>query len=179
MYGSNREPGNQPGVVETESSEEEPEKTFERFFNAEYQDLFAALLLLTRDRGEAEEIMQDSFLVAWDKWTRVAGMESPTGYLYRVAMNRYRSRARRAAMVVRKTVHLHRTAGPSLESVEAQEDMSRALGSLTPRQRASVVLVDVLEFTAVEAGTLLGIRDSTVRVLLLRGRERLRKEMTQ
>jgi RNA polymerase sigma-70 factor (ECF subfamily) len=157
----------------------ETEKTFERFFAEEHRDLFAALLLLTRDRAEAEEIMQDSFLALWERWPRVSGMENPTGYLYRVAMNRYRSRVRRAATAVRKTLHLQRTDdGPSLESVESREDLSRAIGLLAPRRRAAVVLVDVLEFTSVEAGALLGIKDSTVRVSLKQAREQLKKEMT-
>ena len=39
----------------------------------------------------------------------------------------------------------------------------RALASLTARQRAAVVLVDLMGFSSEEAGRMLGIRASTVR----------------
>jgi hypothetical protein len=63
--------------------------SFEEFFEREHHALFAALLLLTRQRQEAEEIMQDSFLKLWERWDHVRDLENPTGYLYRTAMNGY------------------------------------------------------------------------------------------
>jgi len=44
------------------------------------------------------------------------------------------------------------------------------------RERAAVVLVDLLELSSEEAGSALGIKPSTVRVLASRGRERMRQE---
>jgi len=54
-----------------------------------------------------------------------------------------------------------------------------ALAPLTPRQRAAVVLMDVLGLSSEEAARALGVRPSTVRVLAGRGRERLRREMNR
>jgi RNA polymerase sigma factor (sigma-70 family) len=51
------------------------------------------------------------------------------------------------------------------------------LSSLTPRQRAVVVLRDVLGLTSAEAAEALGIRPSTVRVLGARARAVLEKEL--
>ena len=55
--------------------------------------------------------------------------------------------------------------------------MFDALGSLSARQRECVVLVDYLGYDATTAGSLLGIRPSTVRVQLMRGRTKLRQEL--
>ena len=50
---------------------EEPRR-FEDFFGSEHARLFGALCLVTGDRHEAEEIMQDAFLRLWERWEQVA-----------------------------------------------------------------------------------------------------------
>src|SRR4051812_34536373 len=152
------------------------ERSFEAFFEDEHKDLVAALWLVTRNRHEAEEIMQDAFLKLWERWASVAKLEDPTGYLYRTAMNGFRNRARRAGIALRKTVRLI-PPDDELERVEERESIVRALAPLTPRQRAAVVLTDILGFSSEEAGDLLGVRAATVRVLAGRGRAQLREAM--
>jgi RNA polymerase sigma-70 factor, ECF subfamily len=149
---------------------------FETFFLERHVELFRALWLVTRNRQEAEEVMQDAFLRVWERWDRVATMSRPVGYLYRTAMNVFRSRARRAAVAIRRAVRLL-PPDDELAAVEEREDVVRAMAPLTERQRASVVLVDMLGFTSEEAGELLGIRASTVRVLVGRGRATPKKEL--
>jgi RNA polymerase sigma-70 factor, ECF subfamily len=140
-------------------------RDFETFFEDQHGDLYAALWLVTRNRHEeAEEITQDAFLRVWERWGRVAGLDDPTGYLYRTAMNTFRNRRRRAAVALRKTVRLQ-PPDDALARVEEREAIVRALAPLTARQRAAVVLTDILGYTSEEAAGLLGIRPSTVRVL--------------
>jgi len=151
--------------------------TFEAFFHAHHRDVYGAMWLITRDRQESEEIMQDAFLRVWERWDRVGGLEDPEGYLYRTAMNVFRSRKRRAAMAIRRLGH-EPPADDLLGSIERREVLVQALASLTPRERAAVVLTDVLGFSSEEAGKALGIKSATVRVLAARGRGRIRKEAT-
>jgi RNA polymerase sigma-70 factor (ECF subfamily) len=150
---------------------------FEEFFEREHAGLFGALALITRDRFEAEELMQDAFLRVWERWERVAAMEAPAGYLYRTAMNLFRSRRRRAAVAIRRIVRPSERSD-ELREVESRDATLRALAPLTGRQRAAVVLVDALGLTSPEAAEAMGVKDSTVRVLLARGRDTLRKEWT-
>lgn len=150
--------------------------TFEDFFHQQHRGLYGALWLLTRDHGEAEELMQDAFLKVLERWDRIRDLEDPVGYLYRTAMNLFRSRRRRVAMALRRVVR-PQPVQDGLADVEEREVVARALAPLTPRQRAAVVLVDVLELTSEEAGEVLGIKASTVRVLAARGRAVLKKEM--
>lgn len=147
---------------------------FEDFVQAEHVDLYGALCLIVRDRGEAEDVMQEAFLKVWERWDRVQEMDNPTGYLYRTALNLSRKRIRRASVAIRRAVGL----GPSRESladVETRDAVVRALGALTPRQRESVVLVDLLDYTSEEAGRLMGIKAATVRVLASQGRAAIRQ----
>ena len=84
----------------------EASRTFETFYDAEARTLFRRLWLVTGNRAEAEELMQDAFLKVWERWDRVGAMDDPVGYLYRTAMNLFRKRYRRAMLSVRRTVGL-------------------------------------------------------------------------
>lgn len=149
---------------------------FEAFFADHHEALFRALWLLTRNRHEAEEVMQDAFLALWPRWESVVQGPDAVGYLYRTAMNVWRSRLRRAAVAVRKAVH-QIPPDDEMAAVEHRDAVVRALGPLPPRQRAAVVLMDVLDLSSERAGEMLRIRPATVRVLAARGRARLAKEM--
>lgn len=150
--------------------------TFEAFFARHHEALFRALWLLTRDRDEAEEVAQEAFLRLWERWDRVSAGPDPLAYVYRTAMNLWRSRLRRIGVAARKVVH-QRWRDEGIEGVEARDVVIRSLTGLPPRQRAAVVLVDVLDLTSERAGAVLGIRPVTVRVLAARARATLAKEM--
>ena len=52
---------------------------FEAFFEAHRRRLYGALTLVTGNRFEAEEIMQDAFLRVWERWDRVPRWTSRAG----------------------------------------------------------------------------------------------------
>ncbi|MGH2555938.1 MAG: RNA polymerase sigma factor [Actinomycetota bacterium] len=151
-------------------------RTFESFFETERDGLFGALVLITGDRHEAEEIAQDSFLVLWERWDRVSGMENTAGYLYRTAMNIFRRRRRRAALAVRRAVGLIHPED-AFNAADARQAVGRALAGLSRRQRAALVLTDLLGFSSEEAGRALGIKAVTVRVLASQGRAAMRQSL--
>lgn len=171
------------GIVSPSLAIEDPEDgtfqgpSFEAFFGQHHGDLFAAMWLITRNRHEAEEIAQDAFVRLLERWDRIAAMDDPEGYLYRTAMNVLRSRARRASLALRRMAH---PAPPTddIAAVERREILVQAMAALTPRERAAVVLTDVLGYSSEEAGRWLNIKPVTVRVLASRGRGRLHQEMS-
>jgi RNA polymerase sigma-70 factor (ECF subfamily) len=169
------------GTVEAVARpEEEPPEgglpDFEAFFLQHHEPLHRALWLLTRNRFEAEEVMQDAFLRLWERWDRLDGVADPVAYLYRTAMNVYRSRLRRARVALRKAVR-HVPADDQLAAVESRDAVVRALASLPENQRAAIVLTDVLDLTSEDAAAVLRSKAVTVRVRASRGREILRKEI--
>ena len=163
-----------PQAMETKVAEARP--TFEDFFGTEHARLFGALCFVTGDRDEAEEIMQDAFLKVWERWPRVDAMDDPVGYLYRSAMNLFRKRYRRAVLAIRRSVG----AAPSRDDFADADDrdtVRRVLSTLPPRQRAALVLTEMVGFSAIEAGRALGVQASTVRSLSHQGRESFRRAM--
>jgi RNA polymerase sigma-70 factor (ECF subfamily) len=149
---------------------------FETFYEAESQTLFRRLWLVTGNRAEAEELMQDAFLKLWERWDRVGTMDDPVGYLYRTAMNLVRKRHRRALLAIRRTLRLV-PAGDDFAEAEDRETVRRVLSTLPPRQRAALVLTEMLGFDSNEAGRALGVRGSTVRSLTRKGRDSFRRAM--
>jgi RNA polymerase sigma factor (sigma-70 family) len=160
----------------TDAPEPERSADFEAFFADHHGPLFRALVLLIRDRHEAEEVMQDAFLALWERWEHVASGPDPVAYLYRTALNAWRSRRRRAAVALRRAVHQIPN-DDEMAAVDQRDAVVRALALLPARQRAAVVLMDVLDFSSVRAGEVLGISAVTVRVLAARARATLAKEM--
>src|SRR5205814_680698 len=118
---------------------------FAEFFAASHSSLFRALYLLTGDRQEAEELMQEAFVRVLERWERVARMERPDGYLYRTALNLHRNRQRRARQAVGRLL------APSADvdefgRADERDELARALGKLSRRQRAAVVLTELLGY---------------------------------
>jgi RNA polymerase sigma-70 factor (ECF subfamily) len=151
-------------------------RSFEAFYEDESGLLFRRLWLVTGNSAEAEELTQDAFLKVWERWERVGGMDDPVGYLYRTAMNLFRKRYRRAMLAIRRSVGL----APSHDDFADAEDrdtVRRVLATLPPRQRAALVLTDMLGFTPSEAGNALGVKASTVRSLSHQGRQSFRRVM--
>jgi DNA-directed RNA polymerase specialized sigma24 family protein len=56
------------------------------------------------NRHDAEELMQDAFLKLWERWGEIYRIDDPSAYLFRVALNGFRMRRRRAAMAIRKVI---------------------------------------------------------------------------
>jgi len=149
--------------------------SFELFVDAESARFHGALRLLTRDRAEAEDLMQETLLRVWERWEHVRALEDPTGYLYRTAMNLHRKRLRRAAVAIRHAIS--RPHRDELVEIESRDAVLRALATLSPRQRMSLVLTDLLDYSSEDAARLMGVKATTVRVLASQGRAALRDTM--
>jgi RNA polymerase sigma-70 factor, ECF subfamily len=146
---------------------------FDEFFQQEHERLFKALYFVCGNRQDAEELMQDAFLTLWERWDSRDEIEDTTGYLFRVALNGFRMRRRRAAMSVRKVIPMPEARDLFLDA-EMRADVRDLLLGLTQRQRAALLLVDLLGYPSEQAGRILGVRPSTVRALATQGRRALR-----
>jgi RNA polymerase sigma factor (sigma-70 family) len=149
-------------------------QSFEEFFEAESPTMFRRLCLITGNRHEAEEVMQDAFLNVFERWDRVRQMEDPTGYLYRTAFNAFKRRSRRAAMAFRRALAVGEPAD-EYAAADARFMVEQGLSELSPRQRAAIVLTELLGYSSEAAGKMLGVRPVTVRALASQGRAAMRR----
>jgi RNA polymerase sigma factor (sigma-70 family) len=160
----------------TQTDAVDADRSFERFFEAEFLRLLKALFVLTGSASEAEDLAQDALVSVWERWDRVAEMDDPVGYLYRTALNRHRSRLR----------HLRRAAARALGSDERRDsfadaderdEVARAIASLPPRQRAVIVLTAMLGFGVNEVARILGVHPATVRSLASHARATMKEAL--
>jgi RNA polymerase sigma factor (sigma-70 family) len=140
--------------------------TFEELFAYQHKRLYRALYLIVGNSHEAEELMQDAFLHVLERWDRI---DNPAGYLYRSALNSTRSRFRRLTLAAKRTLTPGRIEDP-FAAVDLRDEMVRALRELPERQRAALVLLDLLDYRSEDAAGVLGISAATVRSLASHGR---------
>jgi RNA polymerase sigma factor (sigma-70 family) len=160
-------------VVRFPLEDVEARARFDLFFAEEHERLFKALYFVTGNHHDAEELMQDSFLKLWERWDSIDRIEDLTGYLFRTALNGFRSRRRRAATAIRRVAPVPEARDAFLEA-EMRADVRRLLLEVTPRQRAALVLVDLLGYRSKQAAHILRVRPGTVRALVTKGRRVLR-----
>lgn len=148
--------------------------SFEGFFRGQYTTLYRALTLLSGDPTEAQDLVQEAFARVYERWDRVAVMDSPGGYLYRIALNLQRKQVLGRSRSSARGPDTSSGADPA-EVVEARTEVARLLGALPVGQRQALVLVEWLGLDAAEAAGVLGIKAASVRVRVHRAKTTLRE----
>lgn len=110
----------------------------------------------------------EALAYAWQNWERVAGMNNPVGYLYRVGRSRAPYERRRHQVVLPAV-------GGDMPWVEP--GLPAALASLSESQRVCVVLAHCHGYSLSEVGELLGVAKATVQRHVDRGMRRLRNAL--
>ena len=140
-------------------------------------------VVMTGDRGAAEDIVQDAFLGLYRRWDRVPAMTAPLAYLRVSVVNGCRTALRRRSRsgpwpgtgpcgdLDEVTLAARRGANAGLaESAEAsvllseeQRAVAAALRTLPRRQRESVVLRYYLDLSVEETAQVMGVSLGTVK----------------
>ncbi len=146
---------------------------FEDCFRAQFPVVARTAALVVGDFGVGEEIAQEAFARLFVRWQRVESPEHARNFVFKVAMNLARSHLRRRQRRVFQDSPGADEAPDHSGGTDSRLAIREALAGLSPRQRASVALVDYVGLDAETASRLLGLRASTVRVHLARGRRAL------
>lgn len=148
--------------------------------------LYGLILRILRDRGEAEEVLQEVFVVAWDRVaTYNAAIGSPAGWLVGIARNRAIDRLR-ANAVRRRAVDAVRA---DLERTEPlaqagpldhhQRAIAQALDAIPPEQRQLIEDAYFLGFTHSELAERHQLPLGTVKTRIRSGLLALRERLSQ
>ncbi len=133
---------------------------FEEFFATHYSGVLESLTLVFGSRDAAEDAAQDGFARCLHRWTRVAKMERPEGWVYVVAVRAHRRRLKRGASA--PTDH----AGDSRDLSQDVSDRAwvrAALASLPPRQRLVLVLRFLVDLPIADVAEAMGCSVGTVK----------------
>jgi RNA polymerase sigma-70 factor (ECF subfamily) len=138
----------------------------ERLYRDDGPRLERALILFAGDRDVASDAVAEAFAQAIRGRDRV---RDPRAWVwraaFRIAAGELKERRRRS----------HALPEPAYEMTEPAVDLMRALGRLSPKQRASIVLFHYAGYPAREVARIVGSTPAAVTVHLSVGRRRLRE----
>jgi RNA polymerase sigma-70 factor (ECF subfamily) len=155
---------------------------FERLYADEAPGLFSFLAYRTGDRALAQDLLGDAFERALRSRRRYEPRRgSAKTWLYAIALNVLRDHLRREAAESRARERMDpaREDAPELgfEAIAVRDELSRALGALSPEEREAIALRFGAEMTAPEIAATLGEKLTTVEGRVYRALRKLRTEL--
>ncbi len=148
---------------------------FEEFVTAQLPRLLGLAKVLTGNDHDAWDLVQDSLARVGSRWSKITNRGDPFWYARKTLINQNLNRLRRRN---RETLlpTLPDRGLPVEMSVGGFEHawLESALGRLSKRQRAAVVLAYLEDQSVAEIAALLGCSASAAKTHLARGREVLR-----
>jgi RNA polymerase sigma-70 factor (sigma-E family) len=157
-------------------------REFETFVIETTASLFRTGLLMTNDAGEAEDLLQETYLKAALQWRRIRDMEYPAAYARRILTNLAIDGALARSRRESELEGSQRNPGNSdvstvrvITGIDDEAQFRWALAALTPRQRAVLVLRYWDDLSEQDVATLLDCPVGTVKSSAARGVADLRR----
>lgn len=142
------------------------------FCAEQFPRLCGGLALYVGDRAVAEELAQEALLRACTHWQRVSRLQSPQGWVWRVALNLATSTLRRRAAERRANRRLE---GPDVVRARDDTDVThdrlavrQVIASLPTRQRTALVLRFYADLSVEDTAQRMGATPDSVRSLTKR-----------
>jgi RNA polymerase sigma-70 factor (ECF subfamily) len=155
-------------------------EAFEELYQQHAGRLYNLAYRMAGAAHEAEDLLQDVFLLAYRKLGSFRGESSLGTWLYRLAMNHcldvLRSRSSRMGQQTDSLDHeaAAEPAAPAALGAVSRIDLDRAIGRLPHACRAAFLLHDVEGFGHQEVGAILGISEGTSKSQVHKARMRIR-----
>lgn len=139
--------------------------------------LVAYALMLTGERAEAEDLVQDALISTFSSRRRFAAVAPAEAYVRRAIASRFIDEKRRATRA-RKTVstaaaHTAMVTRGHESAVIARTDLEEAMKALSPRERTCVALRYLEQMSTTETASALSMSDGAVKRYLSDGMAKL------
>jgi RNA polymerase sigma-70 factor, ECF subfamily len=170
-----REEGRVTGVDEGRVTEPPDLRRFEMLFR-DHADAVLAYAARRIDPDLAQEVVADTFLVAWRRLADVPDPALPwlLGVARRVLANERRSSRRGQALTLRLVREPRRHSNEPTDEVDERLSAQAALGLLSPREREAIELLAWEGLSTAEAAEVVGCSRRVLAVRVYRARRRLR-----
>ncbi len=161
------------------------ETAWHRLYNDSCQPLFNFLCFQVGNREVARDLLQETYLTGYQSLPRYRGEGSLLSWLRTIALRKSLDWKR---VLVRRIRHLRvfaleprdQVRQPSIAHLDLEsESFRQALGKLSARQRACLLLRELEELSFQEVATEVGCNESTARVHYHRARERMKTVLTE
>jgi len=134
---------------------------------------------LAADPFEADDLAQEAFLHAWDKLHTFSGRGSFIGWLLKVAYTTFlqsKRKSKRYAEVLDEAAYVAQTESRSYtQDSDEVSDLDKFLAVLTQEERAIIVMSYACGLSHREIGEATGMPVGTVKSVIFRGKEKIRK----
>jgi RNA polymerase sigma factor (sigma-70 family) len=161
-----------PAVTIQDDFADEVTMDFAAWYSDTRPTVVRALTLTLGDADLAREAVDEALTRAYQSWAKVQSLDSPGGWVYRVALNWALSSFRRLRPS-KRAFHVI----PSDMPLPADAAIARALNALDVDQRAVVVCRYLLGWSEQETADVLQIRPGTVKSRLSRASSQLRSQL--
>lgn len=154
---------------------------YENFARAQLPRLLRYATMLTGEREQAADLVQDVLVKVYRRWSRISDADHPDRYVLRMITNGYLSwRRSRSARVIAAGDDLPEELRPDdfASDHALRDDMWQRLARLPRRQRAVVVLRYYEQLADAEIADLLGCAQATVRAHAHKALTTLRNGLT-
>jgi len=155
------------------------EETFRAFYDRTARQVWAYLARITGDRTLADDLLQESYYRFLRAERAFTSDSHRRNYLFRIATNLAHDRHRRGRGVMNVPVPAENEAGALADGrdlaadTERRTDLARAMARLKPREREMLWLAYAQGSSHEEIAASLGLRKSSIKILLFRARRRL------
>lgn len=145
---------------------------FDDLYAAQFRGITVQLYAYFGNLSEAEEVTQEAFCRAWDRWDTVRRYDDPVAWVRRVAWRLAISRWRRVKTMVAYARRQREQHEPPLDGLRV--DLVRALTTLGPDDRRFMVQHYLGGMPVAEIAELAGLSPNTVKSRMRRAREAMR-----
>lgn len=143
-------------------------------------EVHAVAYLILRDRDDAEDVVIETLLTAFEKGGSIRDERALRSWLIRVATNQALGKRRRSGRVVRLAVVPDRAAAGDLGSESANRVvLLDAIAALPLQQRSAIVLRYYASFSVDEIALALGKSPNTIKAQLQVALNHLRRQLTE
>jgi RNA polymerase sigma-70 factor (ECF subfamily) len=166
-------------VLEAVEALQMDEDTFRAFYDRTARQVWAYLARITGDRTLADDLLQESYYRFLRAERAFTSDSHRRNYLFRIATNLAHDTHRRGRGIVNVQVPAENEPGALADgrdlAVETQQrtDLARAMATLKPREREMLWLAYAQGSSHEEIAESLGLRRSSIKILLFRARRRL------
>ncbi len=164
------------------SEPSDPAAPDDQWISMHYERIFNAAWMMSGDPWEAEDLAQETFVVAMDRWDTFGGRSTRATWLYGILLRLNRRRWRSASRMKRRIetyIRRNERAEPdnpadAFATSQWQQSLWSTVASLPPKQREAIVLRFAQDLSYAEIAEAIGCAEGTAKTRVHHGLKKLK-----